>query len=535
MKKYLLLLLVMFFITSCVKKLDKYDESKKNVLLVDIGMNPPTLDPAKAEDAYSFRVVNDLFSGLIDFDQKNNPILGLANKIEVSQDKRKYTFHLRHDLFFSDGLPITAYDVVYSWQRLVDPKTAASYNFLLYNIVNANEIIKGNLDKKYLGVHAKDKYTIVVDLVNSNNDFLTYLTVPVFFIVPKHIVMKFQESWTQPQNIVTSGAYILKENILNGYIKVLKNHNYYDESMVMIPEIIFFPYNDINVSLANFKTNNLDTTWQNLPVDQYVSLKKYYKKQLHTVAWERIDYIAYNMKLSKFNNNLKLRKALSIVINRDLIVKKVLQSGQSPLCSVVTKTIENGKYGDVKYSWCNDNMQNKINLAKKLYKEAGYSKDNPLTITLKYKTNDLYKKVALAIASIWESQLGVRVLLQNEDWQTLMHSLHTANYDVVIAGWGADYNLVTTYTPLYLCNNPNNHSHYCNQKYDELIKLADTAENESFQIKLYKKALNIVLNDYINIPLFQPTHQRLISNRLQGYNMESNYLDNVQSKWMYFK
>lgn len=529
MKKYLSLVLLMLLVVACFKK-----NTQNDVLLVDIGMNPPTFDPAKSEDAYAFRVVNDLFAGVMDFDQTNNHILGLANNIVISKNKLKYTFYLKQNLFFSDGVAITADDVVYSWQRLVDPKTASSYNFLLTNIVNAKKIIQGKLDKKYLGVRAKDKYTVEVDLINPSSDFLTYLTVPVFFIVPKHIITKYQESWTNPEHIVTSGAYVLTENIFNGYISIKKNKYYYDESKVKISQIKFFPYMDINVSLANFKTNNLDTTWQNLPVDQYLNLKQYYQKELHVVPWERIDYIAYNMKLNKFDN-YKLRQALSLVIDRDLIVNKVLQSGQVPLYSVVTKTIDNNKYSDVMYNWSSNSMKDRINLAKKLYKDSGYNKDKPLTITLKYKTNDLYKKVALAVAHMWSSQLGVKVSLQNEDWQTLMNSLHTANYEVVIAGWGADYNLVTTYTPLYLCNNPNNHSHYCNKKYDELIELANNTSNESMQIKLYKQALNIVLKDYINIPLFQPTHQRLISNRVHGYNIESNYLDNVQSKWIYFK
>ena len=534
MKKYLLVYLVLFLLISCSKNLKDNNLINHDTLLVDIGMNPPTLDPAKSEDAYSFRVVNDLFAGLVDFDQANKPILGIASNIVVSHDKRKYIFYLKPNLFFSDGVAITAADVVYSWQRLVDPNTASSYNFLLANVVNANKIMQGKLDKKYLGVFAKDKYTIEVNLINPSSDFLTYLTIPVFFIVPKHVVSMYKESWTHPEHIVTSGAYYLTENILNGYIGIKKNKYYYDESKVRISQVKFFPYTDINVSLANFKTNNLDMTWQNLPVDQYLKLKEDYKKELHIVPWERIDYIAYNMTLKKFEN-IKLRQALSLIVDRDLIVNKVLKSGQTSLYSVVTKTIENSNYKDIGYNWSSDSMDNRIKLAKKLYKEAGYSVDHPLTITIKYKTNDLYKKVALALANMWNSELGVKVLLQNEDWQTLMHSIHNGNYDVVIAGWGADYNLVTTYALLYLCNNPNNHSHYCNKEYDKLIELANNSYNESTRVSLYKKSLNLVLNDYINIPLFQPTHQRLINNQLKGYNMEINYLDNVQSKWMYFK
>ena len=513
------------------------NDLKTNTLYVDIVNQPGTLDPALAEDWYSYRVVNDLFAGLMDFDQTNKPILGMASSVDISSDGKTYTFHLRNNLKFSDGTPITADDFVYSWQRLVDPKTASPYNFILRDIVNADAIMKGKLSPNTLGVKAtitQNIDTFIVTLVHPSNAFLSYITLPNAFVVPKHIIQKYGNDWTNPKYMVTSGAYTLKEHVINGHILTEKNPNYYDASNVAIPRIEYFPYVDTNTSIANYKSGHLDTTGQIMPINQYQKLKQEYPNELHTALWERIDFLNFNMKLPKYANNLNLRKALSIAIDREIITQKVLNANQQPLYSIISPTIENGKYADIQYSWSKLPRKEQILMAQALYKDAGYDKDHPLTVTLKYKTNDLYKKVAIAIASMWSETLGVKVILQNQEWKTLVHTLHSGDYDIATGGWGADFNSVTTYTPLYLCDNGNNNTHYCNNKYDTLINTAENTTDLKDQEKIYKQALELMLDKYTIIPLFQPTHQRLISPRVHNYNMEQNYLDNIQSKWIKF-
>ena len=506
-----------------------------HTLRVDIGAEIPTFDPALAEDGYTYRVVNDLFAGLVDFDQSNRPIPGMAKNWEISSNGLTYTFHLRDGLRFSDGSPIKASDFVYSFQRLINPQTGSSYAFLLKDVQNGTDIIAGKSPATRLGVSAPDPKTVIIKLSHPTNAFLSYLTVPNVFVVSQANIAKFGESWTQPQNMVTSGAYTMKDHVLNGYILVQKNPEYYQESAVHIQYVKYFPFVDANASLSNYKTGALDTTWQNVPIDQYASLKKQYPHELHTFKWERIDYLNFNMQSAKYANNLKLRQALTLAIDRQSLTDIVLAAGQNPLYSVVTPTIENGKYADIGYSWANLAKAKRIAEARELYKEAGYSAKNPLTINLKYQTNDLTKKVMLAVMSMWQDTLGVKVVLANEELKVLTPDLKNGNYDMAQGRWGADYNSVTTYTPLFICNNGNNRSHYCNPKYDALIAKAEATANPQQQEQLYKQALNVVMNDYPIIPLFEPTHQRLVSPRVQGYSIDTNYLDNVQSKWFTLK
>ncbi len=507
------------------------DDKINNTLYVDIGFEPPSLDPALAEDGYSYRIVNDLFAGLIDFDQTNRPIPGMATSWDISADGKTYTFHLRKDLKFSDGTPIKAKDFVYSWRRLINPKTGSAYNFLLSSVINGKRIINDKMTADNLGIKALDDYTFEVNLEYPNNAFLSYMTMPNLFVVPQKIIEKYGRNWTDPLHIITSGAYILKEHVLNGHILAEKNPNYYDAKNVSIEKIKYYPFVDTNVSISNYKLKTIDTSWQTVPVDRYQELKNKYPKELHTIQWERIEFLNFNLKLPKYAKSLKLRKALTMAIDREVLVKDVLKSGQIPLYSIVTPTIENGKYADVKYDWSSQSREKQIIEAKKLYNEAGYNINHPLTIILKYRNNDLYKKMSIAIAAMWREVLGVNVQLQNQEWKGLIQALHKGEFDIAQGGWGADFNSVTTYTSLFLCNNGNNNAHYCNKKYDNLVIEAEQTADINKQQELFKEAIKIAQDDYAVIPLFEPTHQRLVNPRVQGYDIEQNYLDNVQSKW----
>ncbi len=523
---FCVLIVGLISISSCSKK------SAIDTLLVDINAEPASLDPQKAEDAQEFRVTNDLFAGLVDYDQTNKPIPGMASSWDISDDGKTYTFHLRPSLKFSDGTPITANDFVYTYKRLVDPRTASAYNFLLDGVVNGDDIIKGAKPSSSLGVSAPEPQTFIVNLVRPMNEFLTYITANGVSVVPQKAIEQFGPAWTDPKNIVTSGAYILKEHVLNGYIEAEKNINYYDANNVHINKIKYFPYVDTNVSLSNYETNNLDTTWKNIPIDRLASIKEKYKDELHVTPSERSIHLSFNLKLPKYANNIKLRKALSMAIDRDVLTKEVLKSAQQPLYSIVTPTIENGKYADTKYEWASWSRDKQIKEAKKLFVEAGYGPNHPLNVSISTYTNDQNKKICLAIAAMWKSVLGVDTKLDIKEVKSWISSGRKGEFDIRLSTWGADYNSVTTYTPLYQCGNGNNFSSYCSHNYEEEILAAQSTINDNAQTIAYKSAINTVLNDYPVVPLIQPSQQRLVKPRIHGYQINVNYLDNVQSKWM---
>lgn len=505
-----------------------------DTLRIDVGSEAPTLDPALSEDAAAGRIINDLFAGLVDFDQQNNPIPGMAESWNISANGKTYTFHLRDNLKFSDGSRITANDFIYTYRRVVDPKTASGHNYLLAGVVNGNKIIKGELPPTSLGISAPDAKTVVIQLDHPDANFLNYLTLGTVGVVSQKTISKYASAWTQAQNMVTSGAYVLSEHVVNGHILLTKNPYYFQESQVAIAKVDFFPYVDHNAGLSAYKTGGLDLVYQSVPIDQYQNLKQQYPSELHTIQQEGIYFYDLNQLLPQFKNNPELRQALSMAIDRNALVNKVLGQGETELYSNVTSTVESGAYTSVRYSWADLPYAKQVKIAQQLYAKAGYSASHPLKIDLSYNTDDLHKKIALAIAGMWKSTLGVEVILSNQEWKTFIASRHSGNYVVARDRWVADYNSVTSYTQLYLCNGMQNNSHYCNPAYDKLVTAAENSSDLAQQQQLYRQALTLALNDYAIIPLFQPNYSKLVKPYVSNLDVEHNFFNVEQSKWVKF-
>ena len=505
-----------------------------DTLRIDVGSEAPTLDPALSEDAAAGRIINDLFAGLVDFDQQNNPIPGMAESWNISANGKTYTFHLRDNLKFSDGSRITANDFIYTYRRVVDPKTASGHNYLLAGVVNGNKIIKGELPPTSLGISAPDAKTVVIQLDHPDANFLNYLTLGTVGVVSQKTISKYASAWTQAQNMVTSGAYVLSEHVVNGHILLTKNPYYFQESQVAIAKVDFFPYVDHNAGLSAYKTGGLDLVYQSVPIDQYQNLKQQYPSELHTIQQEGIYFYDLNQLLPQFKNNPELRQALSMAIDRNALVNKVLGQGETELYSNVTSTVESGAYTSVRYSWADLPYDEQVKIAQQLYAKAGYSASHPLKIDLSYNTDDLHKKIALAIAGMWKSTLGVEVTLSNQEWKTFIASRHSGNYVVARDRWVADYNSVTSYTQLYLCNGMQNNSHYCNPAYDKLVTAAENSSDLAQQQQLYRQALALALNDYAIIPLFQPNYSKLVKPYVSNLDVEHNFFNVEQSKWVKF-
>ncbi len=507
----------------------------KDLFRIDVGSEAPSLDPTLAEDNSSTRIMYDLFAGLVDFDQSNKIIPGMASSWDISPDAKTYTFHLRPNLKFSDGSPITANNFVYSWRRLIDPKVASPYNFLLSRLVNAREIMDGKQNPDNLGVYAPDSLTLVAKLNQPDDAFLNEIAMPNTMVVSQKNIEKFGSAWTKPQNMITSGAYKLKEHVVNGYILAEKNPNFWDAANVSIKEVKYLPYDDKNASIPAYRSGGLDMTFQSVPADQFSQLRKDYPEELHLFRQEAIYYYDFSWNNPELAKNAKLRQALSMAIDRKVLTNDVLKMGQVPLYSTATDTVEGGKYKGLDYEWGSWSRDKQIAEAKKLYAEAGYSATNPYTVSISYNTNDLHKKTALAVAAMWKSVLGVNVNLQNQEWKTFIQTRHKGGYQIARDGWIADYNSVTSYTNLYECKNDQNNSHYCNSKYDKLIEQAKADTNQDHKVDFYREALRIPLNDYAVIPLFQYTIQVLVKPYVTGFDSNTNSLYHVQSKWMSLK
>ena len=533
-KKSIYLILTMMVslnISSCSKAQKKdvfHDE-----LRIDIGYDPSGLDPQLINDASAARIANDLFEGLVSYDQANKVVPGLAESWVISDNGKRYTFFLRHNARFSNGDLIRANDVVMSFQRLVDLDTAAPLSFLAKDIINADSILNNKLAANYLGIKATDPYTVEINLTHANPDFIDYLALPAFSIVPVELIRKERANWTKPTQMISSGAYRLSEYVLNGHVTLQKNPYYYAESMVAIKQVKFIPFGDRASAFNAYQAGQVDIT-NSMPLDVSPQILNKYANEIHRSNYEALVYYDFNMHLPLLRDNLKLRQALSIAVDRETLINKIVTDEiRRPLYAPVTKSINGGAYADIHYEWESLPRAKQIEYAQKLYVEAGYGVGHPLHLTILYNSDEGNKKRSLALASMWHEVLGVDTKVKSQEWKTFLKSRHHGDYMIARDGSNALYDSVTSYTNLFVCNSQINHSHYCNPEYDKLINLAGKATIAKEKQLYYHQALELVLKDYPIIPLYQPTYSRLVKPYVKNYDVKDNHLDLVQTKWLY--
>ena len=498
----------------------------QNVLNRGNQSEPSTLDPAKAEDVPSVRITQDLFEGLTQYAPDNTIIPGVAEKWDISADGKTYTFHLRPDAKWSNGKPLTAQDFEYSLKRAIAPATASPDSYLLYAIQNATEVNTGKLPLDQFGVKALDPHTLQITLKQPTPPFLQILAYPTAYPVYEPSVKQYGNLFTQPGHLVSNGAYKLKEWVVNDHITLVRNDQYWDNAHTSIDTVNFYPTTDTSRELEMFESGELDYT-NSVPSDLFQSLKKKYPTELHVSPLAGNLYYSINVKKPPFDN-VKLRQALSMALDRDAIANSVIPTGVIPQYNLVPKGI-NGINTEDNLDWTQWPRDKQIAEAKKLYKEAGYSEENPLKLTILYNTDDQRQKVVTATQAIWHDVLGVDVELRNEEWKSYVSDFDRGNYAVAISRWIGDYNDPTTFLFLFTCGSPQNNGNYCNPQYDKLVNEGVQTLDPQKREALYNQAIKMALADYPRIPVYQYVNTHLVKDYVENYQ-QTQLLDMVYSK-----
>lgn len=504
--------------------------AEKQTLVRNNGSEVQSLDPHKIEGVPESNVSRDLFEGLLISDVEGHPSAGVAEKWE-NKDFKVWTFHLRKDAKWSDGSPVTAHDFVYSWQRLADPKTASPYaSYLQYgHIANIDDIIAGKKPTSDLGVKAIDDNTFEVTLSEPVPYFYKLLVHPSVSPVPKAVVEKFGDKWTQPANIVTNGAYKLKDWVVNERIVLERNTNYWDNAKTVINQVTYLPISSEVTDVNRYRSGEIDMTYNNMPIELFQKLKQEIPKEVHVDPYLCTYYYEINNQKAPFTD-VRVRTALKLALDRDIIVNKVKNQGDLPAYSYTPPYTDGAKLVEPEwFKWSQDKRNAE---AKKLLAEAGYTADKPLTFNLLYNTSDLHKKLAIAVASIWKKNLGVDVKLENQEWKTFLDSRHQGTFDVARAGWCADYNEPTSFLNTMLSDSSNNTAHYKSPAFDKLI--ADTLQvtDEAQRTELYTKAEQQLDKDSAIVPVYYYVNARLVKPWVGGYTGKDP-MDNIYVKNLY--
>ncbi|MDV0512167.1 oligopeptide ABC transporter substrate-binding protein OppA [Citrobacter portucalensis] len=504
--------------------------AEKQTLVRNNGSEVQSLDPHKIEGVPESNINRDLFEGLLISDVDGKPSPGVAEKWE-NKDFKVWTFHLRKDAKWSDGTPVTAQDFVYSWQRLANPNTASPYaSYLQYgHIVNIDDIIAGKKPVTDLGVKALDDHTFEVTLSEPVPYFYKLLVHSSVSPVPRAAVEKFGEKWTQPANIVTNGAYKLKDWVVNERIVLERNTNYWDNAKTVINQVTYLPISSEVTDVNRYRSGEIDMTYNNMPIELFQKLKKEIPNEVHVDPYLCTYYYEINNQKAPFND-VRVRTALKLALDRDIIVNKVKNQGDLPAYSFTPPYTDGAKL--VEPEWFKWSQEKRNEEAKKLLAEAGYTAEKPLTFDLLYNTSDLHKKLAIAAASIWKKNLGANVKLENQEWKTFLDTRHQGNYDVSRAGWCADYNEPTSFLNMVLSDSSNNTVHYKSPAFDKLI--ADTLKvtDEAQRSELYSKAEQQLDKDSAIVPVYYYVNARLVKPWVGGYSGKDP-MDNIHVKDLY--
>lgn len=486
-----------------------------------------SLDPARIESTNANLVGLDVFEGLTRIDAAGGVVPGVAAAWKRTAPDT-WVFTLRHDAKWSDGHPVTAADFVYAWQRVADPRTASPYTITVEFVKNAKAVIAGKQPVTNLGVRAIDPYTLEVK-TEAPTPFFTELTANSSLApVDRASVTKFGANWTRPGNLVSNGPYMLQDWRPNDRIVLVRNPHYWNNAHVAITRVTWMPVESDETAMRMFQSGQIDMTYQ-LPSGQYPQLVKTFGAELRPSLQIGTYYYSLN-NADPALRDVRVRQALSMVLDRDLLTSKITQNGERPVYGLIVE----GTRGAQPFTpeWAAWPMAKRVETARGLLKDAGYSDAKPLTFTMIYNTNEQHKKVALFASSEWRTKLGVNAKIENLEFKVLLKQRHDGAYQIARNGWYADYNDAMSFYALVQCGSPQNDQRACNGKVDAQVAEANLQSDDAKRRDMLTQAFATAMRDYPLVPFYQYSAARLVKSYVGGYTLTNN-IDQRASQDMY--
>ncbi|MCG6504549.1 ABC transporter substrate-binding protein [Kingella sp. SNUBH-2017] len=493
------------------------EPAEKQEIVVNNGAEPETLDPHKSSGVPESNILNQLLVGLTGTDPDGKTVPALAEKWE-SADNQTWVFHLR-EAQWSNGDPITADDFVYSMRRVVDPLTASPYASYLGDakVKNAEEIANGKAKPEELGVKALDAKTLQITLSSPVPYFPDMLVHSSTRPVNAKVVEKHGSKWTLPENFVGSGPLRIAEWVVNEKIVLERNDKFFGNADNSISRLTVLPISSPITDVNRFKAGEIDMTYNDLPSDQFKQLKEEMGDQMKISPYLCTYYYEFNHRQAPFDNP-KVRRALSLAFDRELFVEKIVGRGEAPAYQLTPTATQGMK--DYVPDWKAWDKAKRLEEAKKLLQEAGYSAEKPLKFEILYNTNENHKKNAVAVAALWKENLGfVEAELNNQEWKTYLDGKRNGKFQMARSGWCGDYNEPSAFLNVFKSNNSSNYGRYNSPAYDDLMRrtLAPGVSSEE-RAELYHKAEAELDKDSASIFAYHYVSARLVKPYLSGYS-----------------
>ncbi len=488
---------------------------------------PFTLDPGLVDSTWEDFIVGDLMMGLTTDDAMARPIPGMAESWQTSTDGLTWTFRLR-DAQWSDGVPVTADDFLFAWRRILDPKTAASYAYFPYIIKNAQAINAGHMPGSALGAFALTPRTLEVHLEHPAPYLLEMLTHTSMMPLPRHVVQAKGKEWTQPGNYVGNGAFLLTEWIPNDHITAAKNPRFFDAANVKLERVIYYPTDDYSAALRRLRAGELDAQ-DRLENNEFGWIKRNMPELLDPVPQLILDMVAVNLTKKPYDD-IRVRTALNLAINREAITGKIIPVGYVPAYNIVPPGTANFPGGNA-FDFKQMPPSARTAKAQGLMREAGFGPDNRLRANYMIRSTAAgsYRAVAAALQQMF-SLIYVDISIIPTDAQVFYKQIQEHDFDISQPGWQADFNDASNFLDLFRTGSGNNWGNYSNPAFDKML---DAAQNDPDVVSRGKKlaaAEAILLNDQVAMPLFFWVSGNLVRPYVKGW--DANPMDKHRARWI---
>ena len=492
------------------------------------GAEPETLDPALLTGQPENRIADALFEGLASFDAAAVAGPGVAEKWEISPDGFNYTFHLRKNARWSNGDPVTARDFVESWRRTLAPETAGEYAYQLHYIKNGRAFNEGTLkDFAQVGVRARDAFTLEVTLENPTPFFIDLCAFPTLFPVHLPTVARFGDNWIKPGNMVCNGPYTLAAWRINDRIRLEKNPHYWDAARVAMRTVDVLPTAKANTALNFYAAGQADLMMDKglVPPALLNELRK--RPDFHAAPFLGTYFLRFNCKRAPFNDP-RVRKAFSLVIDKQSLVEKITRAGELPAQSLVPP-------GTAGYE-PPPGLARNADAARKLLADAGFpGGGNFPLITYLYSEGELNEAIAVELQSMWHNELGVTINLQRQEWKVYLNSMSRIDYDICRASWVGDYKDPNTFMDMFVTDGGNNRTGWSSKTYDALIADAAREVDAGKRFAIFRRAETLLITGEAPIcPLYFYVGIQLYDGSQLG-GIEANLLDDHPLKEMFWR
>jgi oligopeptide transport system substrate-binding protein len=478
------------------------------------GPDPDSLDPQKARGFEAQSIVRDLCEGLTTLAKDAGVAPGSARSWEASADGRTYTFHLRPGLAWSNGDALVAEDFVAGLQRLVDPATASGYAQYTDVIENSGEIIAGRKPLQSLGVAAPDAATVVITLRTPAPYLPTLLSHPSTCPVHRPTLAAHPQGFARPGQMVSNGAFVLSEWVQGASVLLTRNHHYWNDAATHLDGVRYLLIPDENAELARYRGGELQVTFV-VPRGQYDWVKANLGDQLHVHPQLTTYYYGFNLRRPLFRDSPQLRRALSLVIDREKLAQLVLRVGELPAYGWVPPGVDN--YSAQSFDYARTPMPERIREAQRLYAQAGYSKARPLSFELRYNTGEVHTKLAVAIAAMWKEALGADVHLAQAEFKSLLQDIDRGDVEMFRSSWVGDYNDAYTFAQYLKSDFGVNLPHYRSAAYDSLLAQAAAEADAGRRRALLEQAESLMLKDHPLLPIYFYVNKHLVKPEVQGW------------------